>query len=1140
MKKSTLIPGLLLAGSPITFAAPFAWTGTDNDFFNEAKWTDNGGAVAGNPFVAAAGMLGGPGAYDISGATFAAPGVAGDVYWDTGAVVNFTNTTGRFQNIFRSKAGVTLNFNNSDLTINGLAEWSPANGFSNQAGPFAQQWIANFSNDSDVLSSNGTAGNYGGMWFSKMTISDTSSFSVSFTVSSHIIVAGNGAQLVLNDGGNSLNGSLADLTALGSSIHFRNEVVANVLAEHLYGISAGAQADGLTIGGRPVGFTGMTAANLGAGGSYTDPKSGAAFTLVTDGATGAILTVTALPSVAADSLIYTNASGQLKWDVNGLTDWNKSGTPDVFLAGDLVTFNETGLGGSPGLAVVALDATNGGVMPGSLTAALPTGYDYDFSGELYGNGTLTKSGGGALRLVAPDNSMPYGGQIDLNEGVIELGNQSGALRGARLTVNPGATFRLLANTTTQDFVNPDTILNGGTLDIEDRSFFYKSIILPTGTTSTINVDVSATDGFFTWSGPNDAFGGGQSGNLIKTGIGVIELNGRNASYTGSTTIMEGSYIVNAGRSAASSSWIIEDAGTLLLRTDTATPIANLAATTDVTLSGGTFDLRGNTETIENLTAAGGTLLLNGTSNLTVTGVLDLTGGQTNVVIDGLTGTGTATVMNVASINGPLSNLKTTLRNGIFSYNAGVLTVSSSPASITWSGSLSGDWDLATKNWLNGATADNYFAGDTVAFTDAGSNKLIAIPALVSPGGVTITNSDDPANDYVFGGSAISGNGGLTKNGTGYVTLSNRNTYIGATVVNGGRLLLAADTEALGDFTPLIINSGAIVEMTATNAINRGAVTNAPVTVNGGTLTQSAGIHAHIANITLQNGGTWTSTTTGNYFGVNVDLDGNVDVTGTGVSTIGPFNHGIGLYVISPNFTVADTTGNAAPDLLVSASLHGTLGFTKAGPGKMFLSGNSNDYAGNTVVSAGTLLIEDLLALPNDLTKVSVAAGAGFGGIVGDSNLTEADVAALAAGVVWDAGGDARLVLDTNGQTVTLNSNLVGNFKILAIGGGTLNLTGTVTVNQILTEGGTTVNTGGGAATTIEVSSITTTAGTTPGTKKATVAFTANGAVDIYASDTLQTWGAPIATGVTTSPFVQDNVTATKRFYVIVSAGQAYP
>jgi autotransporter-associated beta strand protein len=1142
MTKIAIIPGILLAGSPFIHAAPFAWTGTaaDNDFFNEANWTDNGGPVAGNPFVTGAGMLGGPGAYNISGVTAPAAGFAGGVLWDTGSTVNFSASSGRFQGIFRAKPGVTLNFDNSDITANVFAEWSPANEFANQAGPFSVQWVANLVNDSDLLSSNGTVGNFAGTWFTRMTISDTSSFGTAFLVSSRVTLSGTAAELVLNDGGNALNGSLADLAAVGASVRFRNEAVANVIAEHLYGISSGSQADGITIGGRPVGFTGMTVAALGAGGSYTDPKSGAAFTLVSDGATGSILTVTALPSVAADNLVYTNASTQAKWDINALTDWDKSGTPDVFLAGDTVTFNETGLGSSPGLLGITLDATTGGVMPGAVNVALPDGYNYDFNGELYGNGALAKTGAGTLRFGPPDNSMPYGGAISLDAGVIELATHSAALRGASMTVNPGGTFRVLTNATTQDFVNPELTLNGGTLDIEDRSFFYKSIILPTGTTSTINVDVSATDGLFTWSGPNNAFGGGQGGNLIKTGIGQIELNGRNASYTGSTTIQEGSFIVNAARTAASSAWLIEETGTLLLRTDTAAPIANLAATTDVTLSGGTFDLRGNTETIENLTGGSGTLLLNAASNLTVTGVLDLTNGPTSVVIDGLTGTGSATVMNVTSINGPLTNLTTTLRNGVFSYDAGVLTVSSAPGTVTWSGSNSGEWNLATQNWLNGAVADNYFAGDTVIFTDAGSNKTINIPALVSPGGVTVTNSDVPANDYLFSGNSISGNGGFTKNGDGFVTLQNLNTFTGPTVVNGGTLFLAGGTDTLADFTTLTINPGATVEMTATNAILRSLLTDAPVIIDGGTLTQSAGVHAHIGNITLQNGATWSSTTAGNFAGVNADLDGNVTVGGTTPSTIGPFTSGIRFAILSPTFTVADVTSDAVVDLSVSASLRGTLGFTKAGPGTMFLSGNTNDYAGNTVISAGNLLIEDLLALPNDLTKVSVADGAGFGGTVGPTNLTEADIAALAAGVVWNAGGNARFVIDTKGQTVTLNSNIAGNFKILAIGGGTLNLTGTVAVVEILTDGVTTVNSGGGAATLIALDSITTGAGTLPGTRKATLAFTANGAVDIYASDDLATWGAPIATGITTSPFVQDNVTATKRFYVIVSAGQAYP
>jgi hypothetical protein len=95
------------------------------------------------------------------------------------------------------------------------------------------------------------------------------------------------------------------------------------------------------------------------------------------------------------------------------------------------------------------------------------------------------------------------------------------------------------------------------------------------------------------------------------------------------------------------------------------------------------------------------------------------------------------------------------------------------------------------------------------------------------------------------------------------------------------------------------------------------------------------------------------------------------------------------------------------------------------------------------------------------------------------------------------------------------------------------------VNQILTEGGTTVNTGGGSATIIAITSNSVSTGTAPGTKKVTLAFTANGPVDIYASDTLQGW-TKVGSGVTASPFVQDDIAVAKRFYVIVSAGQAYP
>ncbi len=65
----------------------------------------------------------------------------------------------------------------------------------------------------------------------------------------------------------------------------------------------------------------------------------------------------------------------------------------------------------------------------------------------------------------------------------------------------------------------------------------------------------------------------------------------------------------------------------------------------------------------------------------------------------------------------------------------------------------------------------------------------------------------------------------------------------------------------------------------------------------------------------------------------------------------------------------------------------------------------------------------------------------------------------------------------------------------------------------------------------------------PGTvsgQQARIDFLSDGRVDIYASEDLSTWGAPIATGVSYSPYLDDNLPSVPKFYVLVPAGQSYP
>ena len=82
-------------------------------------------------------------------------------------------------------------------------------------------------------------------------------------------------------------------------------------------------------------------------------------------------------------------------------------------------------------------------------------------------------------------------------------------------------------------------------------------------------------------------------------------------------------------------------------------------------------------------------------------------------------------------------------------------------------------------------------------------------------------------------SPLSGQGGLAKYGTGILTLTASNSYMGGTTVNAGTLL-AANTAALPGYTApgsIVVNAGATLAVTA--GTNAGEFSLAAGTANGG-------------------------------------------------------------------------------------------------------------------------------------------------------------------------------------------------------------------------------------------------------------------------------------------------------------------
>ncbi|WP_035606412.1 autotransporter-associated beta strand repeat-containing protein [Haloferula sp. BvORR071] len=119
------------------------------------------------------------------------------------------------------------------------------------------------------------------------------------------------------------------------------------------------------------------------------------------------------------------------------------------------------------------------------------------------------------------------------------------------------------------------------------------------------------------------------------------------------------------------------------------------------------------------------------------------------------------------------------------------------APITWKGGASGEWSNAVisapKNWVldsDGLTTTDFQKFDKVTFDD---NAAGATPAIslsngdVEPGDILFNN--DIKNFTLGGSGAITGSSGLVKVGAGSLTISNANTFTGATQISSGILNL---------------------------------------------------------------------------------------------------------------------------------------------------------------------------------------------------------------------------------------------------------------------------------------------------------------------------------------------------------------
>ena len=710
-------------------------------------------------------------------------------------------------------------------------------------------------------------------------------------------------------------------------------------------------------------------------------------------------------AITPAQLVWTGSNG-VPWN-STVTNWLNGGSPDLYLPGDYVTFNDAA-------ASFLVGITNNNVLPGGILFSNNTSaYTVTGTKAISGGTGLTKAGSASLTIGTANT---YTGNTVISAGKLIMGNAAAIPSGAgngNVTVNG-----------TLDVAGFSPTLNNlaGSGTVDD--------VVAAGA-PVVNANITAPSAF---SGVIENTTGTLG--LTKSGSDTLTLSGAN-TYAGTTTISSGtlSLAVNNNPLPIGTPLAITGAATLNVNgvSQTLTNITLADSITGTVNGGGTLNLSGGQSLIVGNVAAGGTSVL----DLSGLAVFAFNGGATNLIVGGqlnsatASAAGTLTLATNSTLTANNLNLQTTT-SGNGAVNSQINT---------------GTLNLGLNTVLNVNTINAGTGGRDAGYIQYGSavnNPTLTIRAADGIGranvvmGAHTTVNGTTAAAAVDLTSNVSGNSTLdaliNTLSVGNYSRGSGQTENASFLMGGGTL--DATNIILGSMANNNGNNGALNSTFSLGGgkVKVGTLTMGNATASQGALTATFNLNSGIVQAKTIQAGASTATRAFNWNdGTITNYDGSTDLTIASSLTLT-------LSGGSPVFGVG-----AGRTATVNAVLAGsTTTLTKTGNGTLVLGG-ANSYSGDTAVSAGTLLVNN--SIPSGTVTVATNAVLGGSGSVGSVATVQAGGSIQGGGV----NGSNTLTVATLNLGTSSADTTYSRFTVTAggtVAAASLNMSGTNIVNVL--------------------------------------------------------------------------------------------